>query len=60
MTIPEKAVPALPKGLFGTNTVVVDTGNYYPRRDGRIATSAPRRPSALAAPNPERRPELRR
>ena len=46
VTIPEKAVPALPKGLFGTNTVVVDTGNYYPRRDGRIATSAPRRPSA--------------
>jgi predicted dinucleotide-binding enzyme len=37
VTIPEKAVPALPKGLFGTNTVVVDTGNYYPRRDGRIA-----------------------
>ena len=41
VTIPEKAIPALPKGLFdgaGASTVVVDTGNYYPRqRDGRIA-----------------------
>jgi predicted dinucleotide-binding enzyme len=37
VTIPEKAVPELPKGLFGANTVVVDTGNYYPRRDGKIA-----------------------
>jgi predicted dinucleotide-binding enzyme len=39
VTIPEKSVPELPKGLFGdaTETVVVDTGNYYPRqRDGRI------------------------
>ena len=40
VTIPEKSVPDLPKGLFdsvGTDTVVVDTGNYYPQRDGRIA-----------------------
>lgn len=37
VTIPEKAVPGLPKGLFEANTVVVDTGNYYPRRDGKIA-----------------------
>ena len=37
VTIPEKGVPDLPKGLFGANTVVVDTGNYYPRRDGKIA-----------------------
>jgi len=39
VTIPEKSVPRLPKGLFANaaDTVVVDTGNYYPRqRDGRI------------------------
>ena len=37
VTIPEKAVPELPHGLFaGSTAVVVDTGNYYPARDGRI------------------------
>ena len=41
VTIPEKNIPTLPKGLFanlGPNVVVLDTGNYYPQqRDGRIA-----------------------
>jgi 8-hydroxy-5-deazaflavin:NADPH oxidoreductase len=41
VTIPEKSIPTLPKGLFdnlGPNVVVIDTGNYYPQqRDGRIA-----------------------
>jgi len=39
VTIPMKSVPRLPKDLFagvGAGTVVVDTGNYYPQRDGRI------------------------
>lgn len=39
VTIPVHAVPDLPAGLFDAalpDTVVVDTGNYYPRRDGRI------------------------
>ena len=40
VTIPEARVPDLPDDLFdgvGAETVVVDTGNYYPReRDGRI------------------------
>jgi predicted dinucleotide-binding enzyme len=40
VTIPEKSIPTLPKGLFGMlgpNVVVVDTGNYYPQqRDGQI------------------------
>ena len=37
VTIPEKSVPELPKGLFdNSHAVVVDTGNYYPQRDGRI------------------------
>ncbi len=41
VTIPEAKIPDLPKDLFAdtpADTVVVDTGNYYPRhRDGRIA-----------------------
>ena len=40
VTIPEKSIPSLPDDLFaaaGKNTVIVDTGNYYPRRDGLIA-----------------------
>jgi 8-hydroxy-5-deazaflavin:NADPH oxidoreductase len=39
VTIPEKNVPALPKDLFagtGDGTVIIDTGNYYPQRDGYI------------------------
>ena len=39
VTIPQKAVPELPRDLFAdvpASTVVVDTGNYYPQRDGRI------------------------
>ncbi|MEV6384315.1 NAD(P)-binding domain-containing protein [Streptomyces sp. NPDC051773] len=41
VTIPLKAVPDLPSGLFdeaADGVAVIDTGNYYPRqRDGRIA-----------------------
>ena len=39
VTIPERAVPDLPRDLFAgvpAEVVVVDTGNYYPSRDGRI------------------------
>lgn len=41
VTIPEKNIPDLPDDLFAGvsgDTVIVDTGNYYPQqRDGRIA-----------------------
>ena len=38
IAIPEKAVPRLPKdALAASSAVVIDTGNYYPSRDGRIA-----------------------
>jgi hypothetical protein len=40
VTIPEKNIPSLPKNLFGAgerDTVVVDTGNYYPQRDGKLS-----------------------
>lgn len=40
VTIQQKAVPDLPKDLFAgvpKDVVVIDTGNYYPVRDGSIA-----------------------
>jgi predicted dinucleotide-binding enzyme len=38
VTIPQAAVTDLPAGILAdTSAVVVDTGNYYPARDGRIA-----------------------
>jgi predicted dinucleotide-binding enzyme len=39
VSIPEKAVPGLPKDPFdhtAEGVAVIDTGNYYPQRDGRI------------------------
>ncbi|BDH06413.1 NADPH-dependent F420 reductase [Streptomyces seoulensis] len=41
VTVPLKAVPLLPDGLLNgaaEGAAVIDTGNYYPQRDGRIAT----------------------
>jgi predicted dinucleotide-binding enzyme len=38
VTIPQKAVPQLPGDLLAsTSAVVIDTGNYYPSRDGHIS-----------------------
>lgn len=39
VTIPQRAVADLPKDLFAgvpADVVVIDTGNYYPSRDGNI------------------------
>jgi hypothetical protein len=39
VTVPQKAVPQLPKGLLDSaapGVVVIDTNNYYPQRDGHI------------------------
>src|ERR1700756_1694006 len=39
IVVPQKAIPRLPKGLLKKarkETVVIDVGNYYPFRDGRI------------------------
>jgi 8-hydroxy-5-deazaflavin:NADPH oxidoreductase len=39
VTIPQKAIPLLPAGILDGAAVaapIVDTGNYYPARDGRI------------------------
>jgi len=41
VAIPEKSIVDLPDDLFGDTAdgpVVVDTGNYYPQRDGHIDT----------------------
>ena len=40
VAVPLKAVPGLPGGFLdgaARDAVVIDTGNYYPQRDGRIA-----------------------
>ncbi len=38
IAVPEAAVPQLPRAILAAmSAVVVDTGNYYPSRDGRIA-----------------------
>src|SRR5258708_4552123 len=37
--VPQKSIPELPKGLLNRakrETIVIDVGNYYPFRDGRI------------------------
>ena len=39
VTIPQKAIPLLPEGILDRAAAaapIVDTGNYYPARDGRI------------------------
>ena len=39
VTIPQKAIPLLPAGILdgaAAGAPIVDTGNYYPARDGRI------------------------
>ena len=39
VTIPQKAIPLLPEGILdgaAAGAPIVDTGNYYPARDGRI------------------------
>jgi predicted dinucleotide-binding enzyme len=37
IAVPETAVPQLPRDILSkTSAVVIDTGNYYPSRDGRI------------------------
>src|SRR5882757_3885884 len=39
LVVPQKSVPELPKGLLRNaklDTIVIDVGNYYENRDGRI------------------------
>ena len=39
VTVPQRAIPLLPRGILdgaAEGAPIVDTGNYYPARDGRI------------------------
>ena len=39
VTVPQRAIPLLAQGIFdaaAANAPIIDTGNYYPMRDGRI------------------------
>src|SRR5881397_2341272 len=39
IVVPQKAIPELPKALLNRarkDTIIIDVGNYYPFRDGRI------------------------
>jgi 8-hydroxy-5-deazaflavin:NADPH oxidoreductase len=50
ITIPERSVPNLPRDLFAgvpAAVVVIDTGNYYPSRDGRIAAIEQGQPESV-------------
>jgi 8-hydroxy-5-deazaflavin:NADPH oxidoreductase len=50
IAIPEKSYRNLPADLFTdtpANTVLVDTGNYYPARDGKIASIEDGMPSSV-------------
>ncbi|MGN6393405.1 MAG: NADPH-dependent F420 reductase [Gemmatimonadales bacterium] len=63
VTIPEKAIPALPRDLFEgvpDEVVVVDTGNYYPQqRDGRIDAIEQGTPESRWVANTLRRPVVK-
>ena len=55
VTIPQKAVPELPRDLFaGSTAVVVDTGNYYPMPPGGPSPPGVRR--CRRPDHPYRRP----
>jgi predicted dinucleotide-binding enzyme len=62
VTIPEGRVPELPADLFADtpdDIVVVDTGNYYPERDGRIAEIEEGMPESRWVANQVGRPVIK-
>jgi predicted dinucleotide-binding enzyme len=62
ITIPEGRVPELPADLFADtpdDVVVVDTGNYYPQRDGRIAEIEEGMPESRWVANQVGRPVIK-
>jgi predicted dinucleotide-binding enzyme len=62
ITIPERSVPDLPRDLFAgvpTDVVVVDTGNYYPTRDGRIPAIEQGKPESAWVAEQIRRPVIK-
>jgi predicted dinucleotide-binding enzyme len=62
VTIPEGKVKDLPKDLFDgvpDSVVVIDTGNYYPQRDGRIDEIENGLPESQYAAQKLRRPVIK-
>src|SRR3954471_11861093 len=62
ITIPERAVPDLPRDLFAgmpAQIVVIDTGNYYPSRDGRISAIEDGQPESAGVAEQIGRPVIK-
>src|SRR5690349_4557004 len=62
ISIPLNAIPKLPKDLFKNspaNITVVDTGNYYPARDGIIKDIEDGMPESVWVSNQIQRPVIK-
>lgn len=62
VTIPQRAVTDLPKDLFAgvpDDVVVIDTGNYYPSRDGSIPALEHGQPESVWVANHLGRPVVK-
>lgn len=62
VTIPERAIADLPEDLFAgvpADVVVIDTGNYYPSRDGSIAAIDEGQPESTWVAERLRRPVIK-
>lgn len=62
VTIPQRAVADLPKDLFAgvpADVVVIDTGNYYPSRDGSIPAIEEGQPESAWVAEHLRRPVIK-
>jgi len=62
ISIPMIAIPKLPKQLFenaSEGVTIIDTGNYYPMRDGRIEDIEKGMPESVWVSNQIRRPVIK-
>ena len=62
LAIPLIEIPKLPKQLFentSTSTVIIDTGNYYPFRDGRVEDIEKGMPESVWVSNQIQRPVIK-
>jgi len=62
LSIPLIEIPKLPKQLFDNaseNTIIIDTGNYYPIRDGRIEDIENGMPESVWVSNQIQRPVIK-
>src|SRR4029078_2656991 len=62
VSIPMNAIPTLPKDLFkniSPSTAIIDTGNYYPMRDGTIQDIENGMPESVWVANQLQRPVIK-